>query len=298
MTVVVSGSRAHSKLLGELLASRLNLRFTPVESKRFPDGEVYVRVGVGVKGEDVVVVQSMEPPQNDALVELILIVDALVESGARSVTAFTPYLPYARQDRVFLAGEPVSVRAVLKALRSIGVERLVVVEAHSERALSYFPGDVVNVNPLPYMAKLLGLGSGALIVSPDIGGVGRARGVAEAIGARSCHMIKVRDRVTGGISMDIGPLDPSGLDVVIVDDIISTGGTLAEASRILLSRGARSVQVIVVHNLNLPGALERVVGAGVSRIVTSNTLPQPQLDVIRVIDITPLVAGEIAKWLS
>ena len=85
---------------------------------------------------------------------------------------------------------------------------------------------------------------------------------------------------------------------MIVDDIMSTGGTLAEASRILLERGARSVQVLVVHNLNLPGALEKVTGAGVSRIITSNTLPQPRLDVVSVIDITPVVAGEIARWLS
>jgi ribose-phosphate pyrophosphokinase len=98
--------------------------------------------------------------------------------------------------------------------------------------------------------------------------------------------------------MDVGSLDPRGLDVVIVDDIMSTGGTLAEASRILLERGARSVQVLVVHNLNLPGALEKVTGAGVSRIITSNTLPQPRLDVVSVIDITPVVAGEIARWLS
>jgi ribose-phosphate pyrophosphokinase len=285
--------------LGELLASRLNLRFAVVEGKRFPDGEVYVRVTPSVKDEDVIVVQSMEPPQNDALVELMLIVDALVEAGASSITLFTPYLPYSRQDRVFLAGEPVSVRAVLRALHSLGVGRLVVVvEAHSERALSHFPGRVVNVNPLPYMAKLAGLGGDALIVSPDMGGVSRARSVAEALGARSCYIAKVRDRVTGSISMDVGSLDPRGLDVVIVDDIMSTGGTLAEASRILLERGARSVQALVVHNLNLPGALEKVTGAGVSRIITSNTLPQPRLDVVSVIDITTVVAGEIARWLS
>ena len=298
MAIIISGLRAHSRLLGELLASRLNLRFAVVEGKRFPDGEVYVRVTPSVKDEDVIVVQSMEPPQNDALVELMLIVDALVEAGASSITLFTPYLPYSRQDRVFLAGEPVSVRAVLRALHSLGVGRLVVVEAHSERALSHFPGRVVNVNPLPYMAKLAGLGGDALIVSPDMGGVSRARSVAEALGARSCYIAKVRDRVTGSISMDVGSLDPRGLDVVIVDDIMSTGGTLAEASRILLERGARSVQVLVVHNLNLPGALEKVTGAGVSRIITSNTLPQPRLDVVSVIDITPVVAGEIARWLS
>ncbi len=298
MTIVVSSSRAHSKLLGELLASRLGSKFASIEGKRFPDGEIYVRVTVDVKGEDVVVVQSTEPPQNDALVELMLIVDALLEAGANSINVFIPYLPYARQDRVFLAGEPISIRAVLRALHNLGVKRLFVVEAHSERALSYFPGSVVNVNPLPYMAKLIGVGSDALIVSPDIGGVGRARSVAEALGARSCYMSKVRDRVTGSISIDIGLLDPRGFDVVVVDDIISTGGTIAEASRILLERGARSVQVLVVHNLNLPGALERIVEAGVSRITVSNTLPQPRHDIVKVIDITPLVAGEIARWLS
>jgi ribose-phosphate pyrophosphokinase len=298
LAIVVSGSRAHSRLLGELLASRLNMRFTVVEGKRFPDGELYVRVTSSVKGEDVIVVQSMEPPQNDALVELMLLVDALVEAGAGDITLFAPYLPYARQDRVFLAGEPVSVRAILKTLHGLGVRRLVVVEAHSERALSYFPGHVVNVNPLPYMAKLSGLKGDVLVVSPDLGGISRARGVAEALGARSSYIAKVRDRVTGSISMDAGSLDPRGLDVVVVDDILSTGGTLAEASRILLERGARSVQVIVVHNLNLPGALERVLGAGVSRITTSNTLPQPDHQALKVIDVTPLVAGEIAKWVS
>ncbi len=297
MTVIVSGSRVHSRLLGELLASQLGLKLFSVEGRRFPDGEIYVRIIGDIRGEDVVVIQSMEPPQNDALVELLLIVDALVELGVRGITVFTPYLPYARQDRVFLSGEPVSVRVFLKALRVLGVERLVVVEAHSERALSYFQGEVINVNPLPYMAKIRGFTSDTLVISPDLGGIGRAVSVAKAIGARSDYIVKRRDRITGGISMELGSLDPSGFDVLIVDDIISTGGTIAEASRMLLERGARSVQVLVVHNLNLPGALEKIRKAGVLKVTTSNTIPQPDIDFLDVIDITPLIANILVKWL-
>lgn len=294
MVVVVSGSRVHARFLGGLLALNLGARLVTVESKRFPDGELYVRLSGSVEGEDVLVVTSTEPPQNDSLVELMLLVDSIFEGGARSVSAFIPYLPYARQDRVFLPGEPVSVRAILRALYNLGVRRLVVVEAHSDKALSYFPGEVINVNPLPYMARVSGLTSDVLVVSPDLGGVRRATSVAEALGARCDYIVKRRDRVTGGIEMDLGSLNPKGLDVVIVDDVISTGGTVAEATRMLLERGARSVRVLVAHNLNLPGALDRIRGAGVSEIIASNTLPQPEG--VNVVDVTPLVVREIAKW--
>lgn len=298
MPVIVTSSRPYSRVLGELLASKLNIGIVDVEGKRFPDGEIYVRVRGYVRGEDVIVVQSTEPPQVEALFELMLIVDALVEAGASSVTVFTPYLPYARQDRVFLEGEPISVRAILRALYNLGVRRLVVVEAHSDKAISYFPGVVVNINPLPYMAKVSGLRGDILVVSPDLGGVKRASSVAEAIGARCDYIVKRRDRITGSIEMDLGSLNPRGLDVVIVDDIISTGGTVAEASRMLIERGARSVWVLAVHNLNLPGAIDRILASGVSRLIVSNTLPQVTTRGLEVVDITPLVAGEIERWLG
>ena len=298
MAVVVSGPRSHGRFLGELLASALGVRHVVVDGKRFPDGEVYVRLAGDVGGEDVIIVASTEPPQNDGFVELLLVIDAVWEAGARSVSTFIPYLPYARQDRVFLPGEPVSVRVLLKTLYSMGVGRVAVVEAHSDRALSYVPGEVVNINPLPYMARRARLAGDILVVSPDLGGAGRAASVAEALGARSDYIVKRRDRVTGEIEMDLGSLDPKGLDVVIVDDIISTGGTIASAARMLLERGARSVQVLAVHNLNIPGAMDRVRSSGVSRVIVSNTLPQPELEGLEVIDVIPVVAEEVAKWVG
>ncbi len=296
MVVVVSGSRVHSSVLGGLLASALGCRRVGVYSKRFPDGEVYVRVDGGVRGEVVVLVQSMESPQVEGLFEVLLLADALYEAGASDVILYAPYLPFARQDRVFLDGEPVSVRVVLKSLYSMGVRRLVTVEAHSVRALSYYPGEALNLRPLPYIVRFLGLSSGVLVVSPDFGGVERADSVAGALGADRGYMVKRRDRVTGEVSMEPGDFNPRGRDVIIVDDIISTGDTIALASRTLYNMGARSVSVIAVHLLGIPGSLEKIRASGVGKLTVSNSLPPAGGDYVSYVDLSPLAAEAVSRW--
>lgn len=296
MVVVVSGSRGHSIVLGGLLSSALGCRRVGVYSKRFPDGEAYVRVEGGFKGEVIVLVQSMESPQVEGLFEVLLLADALYEGGASEVILYAPYLPYARQDKVFLEGEPVSVRAVLRSLYFNGIRKLVTVEAHSSKALSHYPGEVLNLRPLPYMAKVLGLSSEVLVVSPDVGGVERADSVARALGAERGYMVKRRDRVTGEVSMGPGDFNPVGRDVVIVDDIISTGDTIALASRTLYNMGAKSVSVVAVHLLGIPGSLEKIRASGVRGLTVSNSLPPVGEENITYVDLTPLVAESISRW--
>ncbi|MEM2629014.1 MAG: ribose-phosphate pyrophosphokinase [Acidilobaceae archaeon] len=297
LAVIVSGSRDYSRSIARAIALRLNLKLVDVLSKRFPDGELYVRVVNGLEDEHYIIVQSMEPPSSNSIIELILLLDALSEFKPREVTLVAPYLPYARQDKVFLRGEPISVRALLKTFKTLGVNRLITVEAHSPTALSYFPGDVINIRPLEYMAKLVGFSSDILVISPDIGGIDRARRVAEALNARSDYIVKRRDRVTGEILVEPRELDPRGLEVLIVDDIISTGGTIAEVARILREKDASKINVMTVHYLNIEGALERILKF-TDRIIASNTIQPLYPDKIEYIDVIPLICDTLTTILE
>jgi len=242
-----------------------------VEIKRFPDGEKYVRI-LG-SSEEVTVVQSTFAPQDEHLIELILIADALREKGVRRLRAVIPYLAYSRQDRVTKEGEPISVRAVLRSL-AVYYDELYVFDLHNPETLRFFPGKAVNLSPARAIAEYFGekLGEG-IVLAPDKGALMRAKAVAEKLGLEYSHFHKVRISPTE-VQMKPVDVDVKGKNVLIVDDIISTGGTMIRAANLLRDMGAEKVFVAATHGVFAEGAIESVSKA-VDELAVTNTIPTP-----------------------
>lgn len=298
LSLMIAGvSTNHARSLAENLARLCGYEVLDIYTKIFPDGESYVRINGDTTGSRVTIVVDCSPPrQNTCLIETLLALDALAENRAEAVALYIPYMPYARQDRVFLKGEALSSRAILKAIESMGASRIATVELHSERLKSYFAGELINIKPLPFIARAHSISSSSVIVAPDHGARSRAESVASSLGAELVVMSKKRDRVTGEVKVDLPQeVNLEGREAYIVDDMVSTGSTIAEASRILLERGASKVYVMVAHYLNLPGSSERLREAGVSRVIASNTIAPASSDLVTYIDISELVAREICR---
>ncbi|WP_456396027.1 ribose-phosphate diphosphokinase [Thermococcus sp.] len=242
-----------------------------IEIRRFPDGEKYVRVSGSSR--EVTVVQSTFAPQDEHMVELLLIADALRENGAERLRAVVPYLAYSRQDRVTKDGEPVSVRAIMRAL-GVYYDELYVFDIHNPETLRFFPGKAVNLSPARAMAEYFGerLGDG-IVLAPDKGALARAKAVAEELGLEYSHFEKERISPTE-VRMKPVDVDVAGRNVLIVDDIISTGGTMIRAANLLKDMGAEKVFVAATHGVFAEGAIERV-GKAVDELAVTNTIPTP-----------------------
>lgn len=241
------------------------------EIKSFPDGERYVRVPG--EGKEVTVVQSTFRPQNEHLIELLLIGDALRERGFERLRAVVPYLAYSRQDRVTKEGEPVSVRAVMRAI-GLYYDELYVFDLHNPGTLTYFPGKAVNLSPAKAIADYFRerLGDG-LVLAPDRGALGRAEAIARELGLEFSHFEKKRVSPTE-VRMWPVDVDVKGKNVLIVDDIISTGGTMVRAANLLREMGAGKIFVAATHGVFSEGAIERVSGA-VDELAVTNSIPTP-----------------------
>lgn len=282
--------------VGERIAANLGARALRVKCKTFPDGELYVRVPEDVKGEEVLVVSTTFPNQSDSIIELLLLADALRRTGASELIGAIPYLAYARQDKVFLQGEPVSAEVVLDILLE-RFSKLIVVDYHSPGLLAKREGRAFNVliSDILVRASLKYL-SDPIVIAPDKGALERAKFAAERLGLQFDYMIKERDRVTGEIRHYPKELDVGGRDVVLIDDIISTGGTIADAAKILLGQGARKVVVAASHGLMLGEALNRIKGAGAHKVILANTLAAKVGDpLVEYVDISERLSSEIAN---
>lgn len=288
--------------VGYEVARELGLEVVSLHEKEFPDGELYVRIPEPAKvaSKHTIVFSTLYPRQERTLLKTLLAVDAAKRAGAVGVTAVIPYLAYSRQDKVFLPGEPVSASLVVELLRSAGVDSLVTVDVHSPGVLESFQGRSLNIMVSDLLVKrALDYLKDPVVVAPDRGALERACHAARAHGLLCDYLIKQRDRVTGEVSYVPREVSVSGRDVVIVDDIISTGGTVAEATRILLSSGAERVVVAATHGLLVEGAMKKLEESGVYRVLLANTLgvrhAHPLVDYV---DISSRLASELKKYLG
>ena len=271
---IVSGPA--SKELAEKISALTGYQNVPVVSKIFPDGESYVRLDGNVQGEDVAVVQTTCPPAQDGrFLQLAFMVDAAKRGGAGRVTAVVPYLAYARQDKMFLSGEGISVETIARMLGAAGVDELLTVNLHSESALSKFPFPAKTVSAISLLANYF-VEKGykkAYALSPDKGAMYIAYEAQQVLGGNAGHLEKQRDRYTGQTIQTGKGLDVKGQTVIIFDDIISTGGTIVGAAKILHELGAAHVFTACVHPLLIGDAAKRILDAGVEEIVGTDSVP-------------------------
>jgi len=281
--------------VGNAIASLFGSRVVKVHTKDHPDGELYLRLGESVKGEDILIVQSMYPSQDRKFIETLLAIDAAKRSGASEIDVLITYLAYARQDKVFLEGEPVSVNTILRSMIHAGADRIYVVEPHSDIPLKTFRENLVAIDGVTPLARRFAGEKDLVVFSPDIGGIDRAARLSRALGVEFHYIDKKRDRFTGEVSSTFREdLDLSGRTTVIVDDIISTGGTIAKAIELLIKRGSSKVYVACVHGIFVKGSVERILGAGAHRIVCGKTTSHI-VDHVEYIDLHEHIAEEISR---
>ncbi|MCA1814585.1 MAG: ribose-phosphate diphosphokinase [Halobacteriales archaeon] len=267
--LVVPGPR--SPLLSERLARALGCNVAKVEHKLFPDGEVYVRVHDDLRGQEVALVQTTWP--NDSLVALLLLQDAVRRLGPKRVHVVLPYAAYARQDRAFHDGEPISAEATLKLVAE-QADSITTVDLHRPASLGVVKLPTRNVSAVPAIADHFRALPPGVVLAPDKNALDRAEQAAKLLGADVDFLIKKR------VAPDVVEMQPRTLDVaskrvLIVDDIISTGGTMVTASQVLKRQGATAVSAACTHGLFAPGALDRLHTAGLEQTVATDTIEGP-----------------------
>ncbi|MDG7016271.1 MAG: ribose-phosphate pyrophosphokinase [Nitrososphaerota archaeon] len=264
-----------SEELGRSVAEKLGVNVLDSEFKVFPDGESKFTVHEKVAHRNILLVQSTYPPVDQHMMQLLLAAHHLSQEGAR-VVAVVPYLAYARQDKEFLPGEGITLGAVARLMRSAGIRRLVTVDVHSTEGLALFSFPIYSVSAIPslasYVKENLSI-SDPVVIAPDFGASKRTEAFAALYGAKFLQLSKSRDRSTGEVKVkETTALDVKGKDVLIVDDIISTGGTVKAAAETVLGQGASKAIAVCVHPLMVGDAAEKLERAGVKDIVGTNTV--------------------------
>ncbi len=290
--LIVAGS-ASSKL-AERVAKQLKCELTKPELRRFPDGELYARIPADVEGEDVAIIQSTCYPPNQNFMELFLLLDAVRDIGAKKVTAIVPYFAYARQDKRFKEGEAVSLQTVVKLIESVGTDKVYTVDMHAHRIgdiQKIFKIPAQNLTAAPLLAKYLTDNyqlEDPVIIGPDEEAERWAKGAGEFLDADWDYMIKKR---LGPEEVEIKPrkLEVEGRDAMVIDDIISTGGTMVEAIKILKKHGARKIYAACIHAVLAGDALKKVRKAGAEDIFATDTIERN----ISKVSVAPLIADAI-----
>ena len=287
--------------LAEAIAAYLEAPLTNCVVRRFADMEIFVEIHENVRGEDTFVVQSSSYPANDHLMELLIIIDALRRASARRITAVIPYYGYARQDRKPGPRTPISAKLVANLITHAGADRVLTLDLHAGQIQGFFDIPTDNLFAAPVMVRDINeqFDNGDLmVVSPDVGGVVRARGLAKRIDAPLAIIDKRRERPNESeVVHVIG--DVEGRNCILVDDIVDSGGTLCNAANALLEQGATGVSAYITHGVLSGGAVARVTASELKALViTDSILPTEAVRVarnIRVLSIAPLIGEAIAR---
>ncbi|WP_157266058.1 ribose-phosphate pyrophosphokinase [Azohydromonas aeria] len=272
-TVLFTGNA--NPLLAQEIATHLGVEVGKASVGRFSDGEVTVEIQQNVRARDVFVVQSTCAPTNENLMELLIMVDALKRASARRITAVIPYFGYARQDRRPRSTRvPISAKVVANLLETVGVERVLTMDLHADQIQGFFDIPVDNIYASPVLlSDLKGRSySDLVVVSPDVGGVVRARALAKQLGCDLAIIDKRRPAANVSEVMHvIGEIE--GRNCVIMDDMIDTAGTLVKAAEVLKDRGAKNVYAYCTHSVFSGPAIERIRNSALDEVVITNTIP-------------------------
>ncbi len=261
--------------LAEEIAQYLHIPLGDAEVSRFSDGEVFVQINENVRGTDVFIVQPTCPPVNDSLMELLIMIDAFKRSSAHRITAVLPYYGYARQDRKVQGRMPISAKLVADLLEAAGVDRVLALDLHAGQIQGFFsvPVDHLFAGPVVMIDYLRKKDlHDAVIVAPDAGGVERARAIAKRLSAGLAIIDKRREGPNSAVAMHlIG--DVEGRDAVVIDDMIDTAGTLAQAVGAVQREGARRILACGIHPVLSGPAIERIKASGIEEVVVTNSIP-------------------------
>jgi ribose-phosphate pyrophosphokinase len=272
-TVLFSGNA--NPALTQEIAAALGIEIGKAAIGRFSDGEVTVEIQQNVRARDVFVVQPTCAPTNEHLMELFIMVDALKRASARRITAVIPYFGYARQDRRPRSTRvPISAKVVANMLETVGVERVLTMDLHADQIQGFFDIPVDNIYASPALLADLRMKAypELVVVSPDVGGVVRARAIAKQLGSEMAIIDKRRPRANVSEVMHlIGEIE--GRTCVIMDDMIDTAGTLVKAAEVLKARGARSVYAYCTHPVFSGPAIDRIAASDLDEVVVTNTIP-------------------------
>jgi ribose-phosphate pyrophosphokinase len=290
--------------LAEKIGAHLKLPFVKAQVRRFADMEVFVEVQENVRGEDMFVIQSTSFPANDNLMELLIVIDALRRASARRITAVIPYFGYARQDRKVGPRTPISAKLVANLITEAGAHRVLTVDLHAGQIQGFFDIPTDNLYAAPVIVKdiedYLGTGDHLMVVSPDVGGVVRARALAKRLGCDLAIVDKRRERAGESEVMNIIG-DVAGRSCILIDDIIDSGGTICNAADALIKDGAKDVCAYATHGVLSGGAVARIQGSKLKSMVITDSIAATEevrkCPNIRRISIAPLI-GEAMRRIN
>ena len=285
---VVGGNA--SKDLAKRIARRLKAKYVDVDTRTFPDGESKITFRHNLKKSVVLIVQSTYPPVDTNLLQILSIISEVKKISSK-IYAIMPYMGYARQDRQFLNGEIATMSVVAKMLQAAGAKKAITVDIHSKTALRHFKIPTENVSAIPELAKYLKKLKlkNPIVVSPDTGGSLRAKKFADILKSDFITLKKSRNRKTGKVSIQSTKADVKGKDLIIVDDIISTGGSIVKATQFLKKQKCKRVFVVCTHGLLVGDAEKNIKKAGVTQIISTNTIPRS----ISKVDVSGVIAQAV-----
>lgn len=269
---VVSGKSSED--LARRLAKKIKANLVKSNIRVFPDGESKITLNGNLSKKKSIIVQSIYPPVDNNLVQVLSLISKAKETSSE-IIAVIPYMGYARQDREFLPGEIVTMKVIAKLFKGVGVSKIIVVDIHSMIGLKYFMIKSKNITAIPDLVKYFKKLSlkDPLIVSPDQGGKDRAKEFAKEFGLEYIVLEKKRDRKTGKVKIKTKNANVEGRDLILVDDMISTGGSIVNATQFLKKQKCKKVYVACTHALLINNAEKKIKKAGVTRIISANTIP-------------------------
>ena len=289
--IVIPGPASQD--LGQEIAELLRLTVVPVEFKRFPDGESRIRFTESVEGKDVVIVQTTSPPQNENLIQLFIMADNAKDLKAKSITTVVPYFAYARQDQRFRLGEAFSVKTIVGLLDKCGVNKIITVNSHNPKILSTLNIPIQDLSAISLLAKYFKKQGFDEALSLSLGkkAIAMAAEADKVLKGGYDYISTQRDRVTGNVTIERKTLPVKNRDVIIFDDIVSSGGTMIKAVELVKEQDAQRVYVACVHPLLIGDAEKKILKSGAHRIVGTNGVPSS----VSVVSVAPLIAEALSK---
>ena len=299
---IISGNS--NPILAKEISSELKENIIDVTVTKFSDQEVFVEINENIRGKNIFIIQSTSMPANDHLMELLITIDALKRASAQTVTAVIPYFGYARQDRKVGPRTPISAKLVADILTTAGIDRLLTLDLHAGQIQGFFDIPVDNLYAAPVITKDIKINyknKDIVIISPDVGGVVRARGIAKRIDGDLAIVDKRRGKANESEVMNIIG-DINGRDCIIVDDIVDTAGTLCNAAEALIKAGAKSVSAYITHGVLSGPAVERIKKSKLDELVITDSIAPTKLILdasnIRILHLAPLIAEAIRRISS